>query len=155
MANSVNVQVTRTGRVRGPNLSDPQMKAVGDQMVQAQKDRWAKAINADGQPAKKLSVKYYFIKRKYKGGGSPVRDMNMTGRTIANFTLRKATNGVIRAENTSRNERAKALRAQSYEQMIGFAVTDSQAVFTEAEKQYGQWLQSAWVPLQGTRRNPW
>ena len=78
----------------------------------------------------------------------------MTGQTIKNFTLRKAANGVIRAENTTRLERAKALRANSYDQMIGFALTDAKVIFTAAEAQYGQYVNTAWLPLDGTRRRP-
>jgi len=153
MANSVKIGVTQTGRVRGPNLSDQALKAIGDKMVAEQKARWAKAVNADGQPAKKLSVKYAIIKQKTLHK-RPVRDMWMTGATVKNFTLRKAANGVIRAENTTRLERAKALRANGYEQMIGFAVTDANVVFGEAQVQYGQYLKNAWIPLGGTTRRP-
>src|SRR4029434_2030552 len=92
MANqaSLNVKVKRPGRVKPPNLADPQLKTVGEEMVAAQKLRWSKAINAEGNVAKKLSVKYFFIKRKVRGVGRPVHDMNLTGQTIANFILRNA-----------------------------------------------------------------
>jgi hypothetical protein len=153
MANSVNIKVVQTGRVRGPNLSDPQLKAIGDAMVAEQKSRWAQAKNADGQPAKKLSVKYAIIKQKTLHRRA-VRDMSMTGATIKNFTLRKAANGTIRAENTTRLERQKAQRANVYEQMIGFAVTDARVVFAEAQQEYGQYVETAWIPLGGTRRRP-
>src|SRR5262245_7224379 len=112
MANKVKIKVKRTGRVRTPQLTDPQMKAIGEEMVAAQKERWRDAINANGVPAKKLSIKYFFIKRKLHGGGTPVRDMNLTGKLIKNFQLRKATTNQIRAENTTRKEREKAMGAQ-------------------------------------------
>jgi hypothetical protein len=144
--NSFNYNVKTTGRVRGPNLSDPQLAIIGAKMVAAQKDRWAKAVDASGQPAAKLSVRYAIIKQAVLHK-RPVRDMSMTGQTIKNFTLRKAANGVIRAENTTRLERAKALRANSYDQMIGFALSDAKVVFTETQAQYGQYVQTAWIPL--------
>lgn len=153
MAVQVKISVQQTGRVRGPNLSDPALKQIGDKMVAAQKDRWAKAVDASGQPAKKLSVRYAIIKQAALHKRA-VRDMRMTGATIANFTLRKAANGMIRAENTTRLERQKALRANSYDQMIGFAVTDTKVVFDEAQAQYGQYVNTAWIPIGGTRRRP-
>ena len=153
MANSVNIKVQQSGRVRGPNLSDPQLKKIGDAMVAEQKARWARAVDASGQPAKKLSVKYAIIKQAALHK-RPVRDMHMTGQTIKNFTLRKAAGGRIRAENTTRLERAKALRANSYDQMIGFAVTDAKVVFAEAQVQYGQYVNTAWIPVGPTRRRP-
>ena len=154
MAGGLKIKVKQTGRVRVPNLSDPQLKAIGDAMVAAQKARWAKAIDADGQPAKKLSVKYFFEKRKYKGGGTPVRDMNMTGATVANFSLRRAAQNQIRAENTTRAARAHALRAQSYEEMIGFAVSDARVVITESQNQYGEYVKRAWIPVGSTTGRP-
>lgn len=149
----VEIKVVETGRIRGPNLSDPALKAIGDKMVAAQLDRWSRSIDASGQPAKKLSVKYAIIKQAYLHK-RPTRDMRMTGKTIANFSLRKAANGVIRAENTTRLERAKALRANSYDQMIGFAISDNKVVFDETQVQFGQWVAKAWIPTTGTARRP-
>jgi len=159
MANGMKTTV-KSGRVRGPNLSDPQLKIIGDAMVAAQKDRWAKGVDAAGQPAKKLSVKYAIIKGAYlkregRGRGRPIRDNNMTGVLVANFTLRKAADGVIRAENTTKLARAHARRSNSYDQMIGFAVSDSKVVLTETQAQYGQWAQRAWIPMgPGQERRP-
>ena len=141
------------GRVRPPNLSDPQLKAIGDQMVAEQKARWAKAYDANGQPAKKLSVRYAIIKQAVLHK-RPARDMKMTGATIANFQLRKAADGRIRAENTKKLERQKASRANSYDQMIGFALSDFKVVIGEAQQQYGQYAKTAWLPVEGTNRRP-
>jgi hypothetical protein len=146
----VQITVVQTGRIRGPNLIDPQLKAIGEKMVAEQKARWGKHVNAAGQPALKLSTRYAIIKQAFLHK-RPYRDMSLTGRTIANFTLRKAANGVIRAENTTRLERSKAVRANGYDQMIGFAVSDAQVVFDETQMQFGQWVNTAWIPLQGNR----
>jgi hypothetical protein len=141
------VKVKRTGRVKEPNLSDPQLKIIGEEMVTTQKLRWSKAVNAEGNAAKKLSVKYFFIKRKLRGVSRPVRDMNLSGATIKNFSLRKASNGQIRAENTSRATRKSATGANNIEQMIGFAGTDQNSLFKASQLQYGIYLQRAWVPI--------
>ena len=153
MANGMKTTV-KSGRVRGPNLSDPQLKIIGDAMVAAQKDRWAKGVDAAGQPAKKLSVKYSIIKQAFLHK-RPIRDNYLTGLLVANFTLRKAADGVIRAENTTKLARAHARRSNSYDQMIGFAVSDSKVVLTETQAQYGQWAQRAWIPVgPGQERRP-
>ena len=148
-----NIKVKRTGRVRAPNLPDAQLKAIGEKMVAAQKDRWARGVDANGQTAKKLSVKYAIIKQAVLHK-RPVRDMSMTGQTIKNFQLRKAADGRIRAENTTRLERSKAVRANNYDQMIGFALSDAKVVFDETQAQYGSWVNRAWIPLDGTARRP-
>ena len=141
------IRVKKTGRLKGPNLSDPQLKAIGDEMVKAQKERWDDGLNANGNQAKALSKKYFFEKRKYTGQTAPIRDMHMTGETVKNFGLRRASNGQIRAENSTRITRAKASRAQKAEEMIGFAGTDQIAVFRATQLQYGIHLQKAWIPI--------
>jgi hypothetical protein len=154
MANGVQIQVTKSGRVRGPNLADPQLAAIGAAMVAEQKDRWSKAIDANGQPARKLSVKYAIIKQAVLHK-RPSRDNVMTGLMKQNFTLRKAANGVIRAENTTRLARQHAQRANSYDQMIGFAVTDAKVIFDGAQAEYGKYVNTAWIPLDtGRARRP-
>ena len=141
------IKVKKTGRLRGPDLGDPQLKIIGDAMVAAQKQRWDDGINADGNQAKPLSRKYFFMKRAYTHQTSPIRDMKMTGATVNNFTLRKANNGTVRAENTARGPRSHANRAQGYDQMIGLAGSDQIAIFRESQLQYGLLLQKAWVPI--------
>lgn len=147
MSGGVKVVVKKTGRLRAPNLEDPQLKAIGEVMVTAQKARWDDGINASGTAAKKLSKRYFFIKRKYTRQAAPIRDMKMTGATVANFGLRKAAHGVIRAENTTRETRRRATAAQQAEDMIGFAASDQLAVFRASQLQYGIFLQKAWVPI--------
>lgn len=147
------ITVTRTGRIRPPNLPDLQLKAIGLQMVLDQKARWAAGVNADGIPAKKLSVRYAIIKQAVLHK-RPKRDMTMTGRTVANFQLRKAANGIIRAENTTKLERQKCQTVQLYDQMIGFSLSDAKNVFQDIEKEFGKYVGTAWIPLDGTTRRP-
>jgi hypothetical protein len=143
----VSIKVKGTGRIQVPKLDNGQMTAIGNAMVTEQKRRWAFAVNSDGIAAKKLSVKYSFEKAKYRGTRNPIRDMKMTGRTIENFQLRKAMDNTIRAENTTRLERAKATRAQMYDDMIGFAPTDQMVVFRAANAAYGEYCKKAWVQI--------
>jgi hypothetical protein len=150
------INVTKSGRIRGPNLSDPQLKAIGEKMVADQKARWASATNASGQPAQKLSVRYAIIKQAVLHKRAK-RDMSMTGKTIANFTLRKAANDTIRAENTTRLERQKAMRANGYDQMIGFTVQEVYQIAADSQTQFGRYVETAWIPLggsSGNRRGP-
>lgn len=137
----------RGGRIAVPKLDNGPMTKIGNEMVAAQKKRWAFGVNSDGTGAKPLGVAYANQKKAFTGVTYPIRDMKMTGRTIENFQLRKAMDSTIRAENTTRLERAKAQRAQQYEDMIGFAPTDQTTVFRAAQEEYENWLQKAWVPL--------
>jgi hypothetical protein len=141
------IKVKKTGRIRQPKLDKGPLTAIGNVMVAAQKRRWERAYTADGQPAKKLSVRYAIMKGKYLHTARPKRDMRLTGQTIANFQLRKAINDQIRAEPTQRKTRERARRAQQFADMIGFAGSDINAVAHESEKQYGKLLQKMWVPI--------
>jgi hypothetical protein len=143
------VKVPRTGRVKAPNLDHGALTFIGQHMVNAQKQRWLRGIDANDQPAKRLSKKYLFIKKGIRNVSRPIRDMYLTGMTINNFILRKANDGQIRAENTTREARKRAQRANNIDQMIGFASTDADQVFRSSAAQYGKFVQKAWIPISG------
>lgn len=147
MADGITVKTKRTGRVQAANLDRDALTFIGNVMVDSQKGRWAQGINAEGNPAKKLSVRYAIIKGKYLRTNAPKRDMVMTGGTRDNFQLRKAINGVIRAENTTREARRKAQAAQSFDEMIGLAGRDQIKIFEASKIKFGQWLRKAWIPI--------
>ena len=153
MADSVKIKVKQTGRVRAPQLVDPQLTRIGQAMVAAQLDRWSKAVSADGVAAKKLSVRYAIIKQKFLHKPA-VRDNYMTGAMVNNFALRKAKDGVIRAENSTRLARAHAQSSQKYGEMIGFAVSDIRVVVDGMKREYGEYVQKAWIPLGNTGAKP-
>jgi len=142
------VKISMRGKhlIKPPNLSDPQLKRVGELMVAAQKERWKKGIDGDGNPAKKLSVRYAIIKQKFLHK-RPIRDMWMTGETVANFQLRKDADGRIRAENTIKRIREKAMRCQGYVEMIGFAGSDINTLLAASQREYGNYLTKALVQI--------
>ena len=142
------------GRIRTPKLTDPALIRIGNATVAEQKARWAKGMSANGVPAKKLSVRYAIIKQQ-KLHKRPIRDNQMTGALIANFSLRKATNDVIRAENTTRMARQHANQSQQYEEMIGFALTDARVVIAASQKEYGAYVEKAFIPLGDTIGRPY
>lgn len=141
------ISVPLSGQLAPPLLSQSQMVDIGQAMVTAQKDRWAKGINAAGVTAAPLHRVTAKAKRTF--GKKPIRDMNMTGLVRNNFTLRKATATEVRAECTSSEARRHARSAQRFEQMIGFAPQDELAVFAHAYRAYGLYLQRAWRPSRG------
>jgi hypothetical protein len=153
MANSVKIKVKQTGRVKAPNLQDPALARMGSSMRVAQFVRWFKGVDANGQPAKKLSIKYAIIKQKYLHK-RPIRDNWMTGAMAKNFAVRKAAAGTIRVENSTRLGRAHANGSQKYAEMIGFAVTDINNVIGEAQKEYGEYVKTAWIPVGSTQGSP-
>jgi hypothetical protein len=140
----------RGGRLQQPRLDDGSLTRIGKHLVENQKERWLKGMNAEGLQAKPLNKHYMFQKQKYTGIHRPKRDMKMTGKTIENFSLRKARDNYIRAENTTRLERAKASKAQGYENMIGFSPAEQTEVLYEAQIEYNGTISKAWI--QGPKR---
>ena len=143
----VKVKVKQTGRIRAPRLDNGQLTLIGHRMVATQKARWANGVDAYGNTAKPLSKKYTFIKKKYTGVARPYRDNVMTGIMRDNFTLRKAIEGDIRAENTTRLARAHANGAVKFEDMIGFSGPEQMAIFRDFQAEYGQWTKRAWAQI--------
>jgi hypothetical protein len=141
------VSVPQSGSLRTPQLTEGQMRGLGEMMVDTQKERWSRGINAAGQSAKPLHRVTAKGKRTF--GKQPIRDMNMTGLVRRNFTLRKATPTEIRAENTSREGRRHARQAQWFEPMIGLAPQDEVAIVAHAYRAYGLYIQRAWRPSRG------
>ncbi len=145
----IKVKVKQTGRIKPPRLDNGKLTRIGLQLVTAQKKRWSEGINASGNAAKPLSKPYLFIKKNYTHQNRPIRDNKITGVLVENFQLRKAINNVIRAENSTRMARDHANRAQNAEQMIGFAGADQVVLFNASQRAYGEYLKTAWVPLNG------
>lgn len=147
----ISIKVLKSGRIIPARLDNAGLTRIGDAMVALQLKRWSLGLNADGNAAKPLGKKTFFAKRGYfkkAGITRPViRDNNMTGSLVANFSLRKAINGVIRAEPTRRETRAHASRADSYVQMIGFASYEQVQIFETAFAEYGQIFTKAWIPI--------
>jgi hypothetical protein len=144
MADAVSIKVKKTGRFKAPVLDHGQLTQVGTTMVEEQKRRWSQSVNADGGRAAPLSKPYLFRKAKIRKTNRPVRDLHLTGLLLSNFTLRKAINGVVRAEPTSRKGREHATSANRKDQMIGFSGQDVQAIYTETQKQYGALAKKLW-----------
>jgi len=136
--------VDKTGQVQPANLTSAQLKAIGQVMVRAQKERWSRGVNADDQTARPLHR--ITAKGKVTYGANPIRDMVMTGLTKENFTLRKWTATDIRAENTSREARRHARQAQRFEQMIGISPNDRDQIFGAVYRAYSAYLKRAWKP---------
>lgn len=145
----VKITVPKSGRIKTPKLDHGQLTEIGEVMVAEQKERWAQGLDASGARAPKLSRGYMFRKARIRRTNRPIRDMELTGLTKDNFKLRKAIGGVIRAENSSREGRKRARQAQKAAEMIGFAGSDQVAVFKAAQKQYGRYAKTAWVPVIG------
>jgi hypothetical protein len=143
----VNMSVVQSGALKKPTLDNGQLTRIGAQMVKDQLARWAKHQNAYGNEAKPLSRRYLFIKNKIRKQSRSYRDNYLTGLLVSNFTLRKAINNQIRAENTSRKARDHAAGAQQYDEMIGFSGPEQVTIIKNAQAEYGQYLIRAWIKI--------
>lgn len=147
MANPLNMQVKKTGFFRPPKLDNGVLTHMGNDIVAQQKMRWSLGRNTSDAPAKPLSKPYLFRKAKIRRTNRPKRDLHLSGLLLSNFTLRKAMNGVIRAEPTSRVARTHALSANEKDQMVGFAGSDLKNVYDDAEKAFGSLAKKLWYQI--------
>lgn len=136
----------KSGRFKKPVLDNHALTHMGESLVAQQKNRWAKSLNAFDQNSRPLSKKYMFVKAKIRRTNRPRRDLHLTGLLLSNFTLRKAVNGTIRAEPTSREARKHASSANEKDQMIGFAATDIRRAMDEANAAFGSLCKKLWYP---------
>jgi hypothetical protein len=144
------VSIKRSGRIRPPKLLiDPELTRIGRLMVANQKARWAAGINANGITAKQLNRRYFFVKKAFRKIADPKRDNEMTGDLKSNFTLRRASNGVIRAQPTARLPRQKAMRAEQYDEMIGFSPPEQVLISYEFIRLVLKYANVAWQPFNG------
>ena len=147
MAGGIKVKLKRTGRLRKPTLDYGQLFHIGTHMVEKQKARWAAGLNANDGTAAPLSKRYMFYKAKVRKTNRPKRDMRLSGLLWNNFSLRKAINGVIRAENTTREARDHATSANAKDQMIGFSGSDLKVIYNESQRAYGSLAKNLWYEV--------
>lgn len=146
----VNLSVVKSGYIAKPTLDNSKLTRIGAGMVREQLARWAKHKNAYGNTAKPLSKRYTFIKKRVLGIARPYRDMRgLEGLVIPNFTLRKAANGQIRAENTTRKARQHARQAQGYDEMIGLSGPEQVSILRHVNSEYKALSVRAWIPIHG------
>jgi hypothetical protein len=141
--------VPYTGKLKKPKLDNGSLTRIGAQMVRQQLARWKQHKNANGQEAKPLSKRYTFIKRKALGiRGKPYRDQRgVEGLLIPNFTLRKAIDNQIRAENTTRKARQHARQAQLIEEMIGLSGAEQVGIIRSTQNEYGALVKKAFIQV--------
>lgn len=163
---AVKVQVKRSVRIKGPCLDNGALTRIGTVMVDSVKERIAKGIDADGKSAKPLSKSYAIFKtkslKKNRGIGTnrPIRDLSLTGKSLQNYSLRKAIDNVIRADATTRDARFKLDQGQyqvrkqkgtavrvGYSQMFGFEGRTVQSVLTATKAEYGIYVKGAVIPI--------
>jgi hypothetical protein len=141
------VSIKRSGRLKPPVFTDYELARIGKIVVQNQKARWAMGINANGMKAKPLNRRYYFVKKAFRHIPDPIRDNEMTGDLKQNFQLRKAGNMTIRAQPSARLPRQKALRAEQYEEMIGFSPPEIAIVGAEFAALTVKYSKAAWQAM--------
>ena len=163
---SVKVSVKRSVRLRGPNLDNGALTKIGEVMVATMKTRIAQGMDADGNKALPLSRSYAIFKtgylKKNRGIGTnrPIRDLSLSGVSMQNYTLRRASDNVIRADATTRMARLKLTQGQQQQrkkkgvtttlgtsQMFGWEGRTVVAVLAETKKQYGNFAKKAVIPI--------
>jgi hypothetical protein len=163
---AVKIQVKKSVRIKGPRLDNGALTRIGTVMVSSVKERIAKGVDADGRAALPISKGYAIFKsrtlKRTRGIGTnrPLRDLSLTGKSLQNYSLRRAVDNVIRADATTREARFKLDRAQyqvrkkkgvevrtGFSQMFGFEGRTVQSVLTATKAEYGIYVKRAVIPI--------
>ena len=129
----MSVQITINRRDRNPFRVD--MRKVGEVAVRAIRERTARGVNSQDQPAKALTPAY--AKAKLRAGAQPIRDLRLTGGTIAALAVTEVSAGrvVIGFNDASAELRAK--RDEAVEPMLKLSPRDKQIVMRAMQQNVG------------------
>lgn len=163
---AVRIQVKNSVRIKGPKLDGGALTRIGTVMVSSVKERIGKGVDADGRAAKPLSKSYAIFKSKTLkrtrgiGTNRPIRDLSLTGKSLQNYSLRRAVDNVIRADATTRDARMKLDQGQyqvrkskgaavrvGFSQMFGFEGKTVQSVLTATRAEYGVYVKRAVIAI--------
>lgn len=88
------IKMTRRPRFRGPVITNSMSEQLGRALLKRNKERISSGITDKDVKAPPLKKRYAIFKSK-RTKKAANRDMNFTGETLNNFTLRKATDKQI------------------------------------------------------------
>jgi len=123
------IKVKRRPIIGSPTFSGEQMQEIGAFAVEVMKERTARATDVFDQPAKPLQDKY--AKRKIKKGLAPVRDIHLTGKTLAAVQILEVDETHVRVGIKGSDEFRKALFNQNIDPWFGLSDHDDERVLRE------------------------
>lgn len=109
------------------------MTSIGNRVItEVVKQRIARAVNVNDQPAKPLSQhgrgrqRYFYVKKAK--GKNPQRDLVFTGRMMSDVAVVAAKSGEVRIGFRSPRESMKAAMNQRRESMLWFSPEDQRKI---------------------------
>lgn len=116
------LKIGRSTRLLNLGFSAPQMRIVAEAAARAEEDRWRRGQNVHDLAAKPLSARY--ARRKQRKGGSPIRDMRLTGALITAHQPTRITENYAVVDFSSAQQSEKAWINQEIEEMVGLSPAD-------------------------------
>lgn len=126
MAQSVRIWQKKQLRLDMLTFRQREMVEVGATGLLSVMKRLAAARGPEDAPAKPLTKRYAIYKSRMHKGNR--RDLNLTGKMLANLKLRTVSDNVAKASLTSRKERIKGAANAKREPWLVFSPTNRQAV---------------------------
>ena len=111
------------------------MERLGAIAIEHERERLARGLNANDEPARPLSPKY--VKQKQRAGLVAIRNLMLTGQLLASRRITSATDTSVSVEFTDDRDRLKAEQNDRIEQMTGQSPESKAAVLAELRKLYG------------------
>lgn len=133
---TVKLYVKKQLRLDRLTFEQRQMREIGEAGLVDVKRRIRDARNTEDQPSKRLKPGY--AKRKQKRGLPGVRNLALSGKMLANLTLRTVSENKARAGLTSRKERAKGLANTQIEPFLLYSPANERAVLGKTQIEFGR-----------------
>ena len=111
-----------------PVFSQSQMRGIGQAAIRTEKARLASGVNVNDAPAKPLSRNYARRKRRIRG--SAIRDLNLTGSTIAALGIVESSPLSVVIGFTTPEAARRAALDENVDQMVGLSPHDQVVVNT-------------------------
>lgn len=109
-----------------PAFSSSQMRMIGTVAVAQEKRRLAAGVDLNDRPAKQLSPQY--ARRKKRLRGSAIRDLNLTGGTLAALAILNSSPVSVEIGFATPEAARKAALNDSIDEMVGLSARDEVVV---------------------------
>jgi hypothetical protein len=116
---SFSIKIAQPALFEVPGFSTEQMRGFGVAIIDTMKERLATGVNVLDSPAKPLSKGY--AKLKQRRGAAPIRNLRLSGRTIAAMSVLNASSNSVTVGFADAEAFKRALFSQDIDPMFGLS----------------------------------
>jgi hypothetical protein len=116
------------------SFTEDQMREFGDTAIGSMQERMAGSVNVFDAPAKPLTKRYAAYKKKI--GANPVRNLRLSGHTLASLKVRQATAHSVTVGFESSEAYRRALFSQNIDPLFGLSPSNESKVLEKVRAEF-------------------